>query len=445
MRTLKTAFTLAVALLLINVVAHAAANIFFLKAYNEDFKKNRINTFFGGDPIYGLINVTGFTVNDDLVTSVEQFANGKGEVIITLYFQEGPQLVWRLPLAAGRVKNNRFLFCLLPESKEKLNDDYFWFLKILNSRKGQKVNVTVGIGEKGSTAWREDNIVIDLTGGLKTYGDWYSQLAPASIKSNNVYYPICISSPKPNSDLVRSELEVISLTSEGMKVNFSGTTTIVDKVAGYDFLMYQSGYADETFYVKQIDDQSFVFYQPNNKYSVYHTEKRMADETDMNKRCAADVIQKLGESVTKYRDVRQKEKYDSEKPMRVALTNHMRTLKSQRNDPDMEKKIKDWWNNRHPDFPAQKVLFLDPDYFLVRDEYNQVLRRLISTIVLYKSKTGVCFVQWNAFGYQHLGGGAFDSELTAWKAGYKQYENYIYKIPNMNLEASYDYELDTCN
>jgi hypothetical protein len=434
------------ALLFLSFTSNAAANLFFFKIYSEDFKKKNTNIFFGGDPIYGLINVSGITVNDDNVTSVEAFANDRGGVLITLYFPDlNEQMAWRMPLASGRVKNNRFLFCLMPEAKEKLDDDYFRVLKLLNAQKGSKVNVTVMVGDKNITAWRQENIVIDLTNGLGVYADWYNQHAPASIKSNNIYYPVCISATKPDADLRREELRVLSLTADGMKVLFGEVESIVDKVEGYDFMRYEST-INPSFYAKQIDDQSFVFYQPWKKaYSVYHIDKSKTSEADMNKRCATDVIQTLDENIGKYLDAERKKKYDSEKGQRVALSNHMRALKSQRNDPEMEKKITQWWNVNNPEFPAQKVFFLDKDFFLVRDEYNQVLRKLISAVVLYKAKNGICSIQWNAFGFEHLGGGAFDNQLTVWKAGYKQYGNYVYKIPNADLYAAYNYELDTCN
>lgn len=435
-----------VALLFTSFMAQAAANLFFFKAYNEDFKKSSTNTFLGGDPIYGLINVTAISINDNIVTSVEEFANGQGGILISLFFTDfNESISWRMALSSGRVKNNRFLFCLIPEAKEKLDNDYFKVLKVLNSQKGNKVNVTVRVGDKDVTAWRQENIVIDLTSGLGTYGDWYVQNAPASIKSNNVYYPICISSPKPDGDLCRDALRVLSLSSEGMKVNFGASETAIGKVDGYDFLMYESSVTDR-FYVKQIDEQSFVFYQPVRKaYSVYNTDKLKAQEPDMKRRCAIDVVQKLDESINQYLLVEQKKKYEAEKESRIMLSNQLREFKSKRNDPVMEKMIRDWWNTRNPEFPAQKVLFIDSDYFLVRDEYNQVLRKLISAFVVYKAKNGVCTAQWNAFGFEHLGGGAFDNQITAWKAGYKQYGNYVYKLANMNLYASYNYELDTCN
>jgi len=189
--------------------AFGAVSIFFFKTYSEDFKKNKTNQFAAGDPIYGLINVSAIAINDNNVTSIQEFADASGGVMIRIFFPDlNKEVIWKMTLASGRVKNNRFLFCVLPESPDKLDKDYLAVLKILNSQKGNKVKMTVRAGQKDATAWWEDDITIDLTAGLGKYGDWYNQFAPASLKNTNVYYNVCETKSQTYIDFQREKITV---------------------------------------------------------------------------------------------------------------------------------------------------------------------------------------------------------------------------------------------
>jgi len=54
----------------------------------------------------------------------------------------------------------------------------------------------------------------------------------------------------------------------------------------------------------------------------------------------------------------------SAKEQKVKLSEYVKSTPSKRADPEMEKKIVQWWNARNPEAPVVKVIFLDFDYNL---------------------------------------------------------------------------------
>src|SRR5258706_533130 len=436
-----------VSLLLVNQLAFGAASLFFFKVYNDDFKKSKTTTFMGGDPIYGLINVSAIAVNDNNVTSVEEFADANGGVMIRLYFPDiDKEIAWLMTLASGRVKNNRFLFCVMPEKAEKLDKDYFEVLKVFNQFKGKKFTMNVRAGQKDVTAWWQDDLTIDLTNGMGVYGDWYNQLAPASLKNSSTYYWACESKAQPWVDFRRDEITVKTFTSDSIKFVCNSTPYAGTRVEGYNFIKGGDKYV--SFIVKKVDDNSFAIYLPDGSeaWSYYHLSKDLKNEQDINKRCPTASIDKLKEELKPYFEVQsvayKKQQVEKQKQNKISLTKYAHDFVTKRNDPVLEKKIIQWWNTNNPGFPAMRVFFTSSEYFLVRDEFNQVLRKLVPAVVVYKGTLNSCWFQWNAFGYEHVGGGTFTEELTSWKAGYKEYSNYQFDAAGMTLIAAQNYELD---
>ena len=436
-----------VSLLLVGHLTFGAASLFFFKVYNDDFKKNKTTTFTGGDPIYGLINVSAIAINDNSATSLNEFTDANGGVMIRLYFPDiDKEILWKMTLASGRVKNNRFLFCVMPEGPEKLDKDYFAVLSVFNQFKGKKFAMNVRVGEKDVTAWWQDDLTIDLTQGMGVYGDWLNRLAPSSSVTPNTYYWTCESKTQPWVDFRRDEIVVKNFTPDSIKFSCNGTPYAGVRVEGYNFLKGGNNYV--SFIVKKVDESSFLIYQPDSgpAWGYYHLSKELKDAQDINQRCPLAALDRLKEELKPYEagqsEANKKQEAERQRQNKIALTKYAHDFVTKRNDPVLEKKVIQWWNTANPGFPAIKVFFTGSDYFLVRDEFNQVLRKLVPAVVVYKGTMNTCWFQWNAFGYEHLGGGAFADNLTSWKAGYKEFRNYQFDAAGMTLIAAQNYELD---
>jgi hypothetical protein len=417
-----------------------AANIFFFKVYNEDFKKSNTRVFYGGDPIYGLINVTPIAIGDDETTSVEEFSNSDGSVTVRLFFpDQNQEIAWRVTLSSGRVKNNRFLFCLMPGQQEKLDEDYFKVLKIFNQYAGKKLTMDVRVGEEGSTAWYEETLTIDLTRGAGDYADWLGK-APAAIRNTNMYYNVCTTRAQTYVDFRRDEVLVRTLTKDSLIFESGSSLFRATKPSGYNF--YAGGKDVYTFYASAVDDKSFVVYQPHwQAYTYFHMDKSKAQEQDVNKRCPMGFVERFDKDLQPYLEelkvADQNDKAEKDKKKATVVTKYVLSLKSMRTDPALEKKVMNFWNVRNPEFPAVRVIFLDPDYTMVRDKYNQVLRKSLATMIIYKSKEGKCWAQWNHFGFEHLGGGAFNEDVGAWYGG-------IIHLEGTYMGGGENYTLDSC-
>lgn len=440
----KYLFTLIVFILL-GHSSFSAVKLFFFKAYSDDFKKSSTLNFFGGDPIYGLINVTTISVNDNTITSLDEFADSQGAVRIRLYFPDLDQEVsWRMTLVSGRIKNNQFLFCLMPESAGKLDKDYMEVLKVFNQLKGKKFTMNVRAGEKDVTAWWEQDLTIDLTNGMGVYGDWYAPSVPASVQNTTTFYKICSQGQLYVDFDYPDQITVQIFTTDSIRFISKGSTYRAVRPDGFNFLNGTS--KSTSFYAYRVDAQSFILRQGSEGCNFYSTNKNLASEPGANNRCSFEAYAGLNQERKRFNEL-EAEKYNKQKEIgeklsRENLTKYVHNFVSKRSDAVFEKKILQWWNTRYPAFPATKVYFVDYDFFLVRDEFNQVLRKLVGAMVVYKNKEGGCLMQWNAFGYEHLGGGAFAQELTAWVAGNKARGNYIIEVNGREIYAGTNYFLD---
>ena len=55
----------------------------------------------------------------------------------------------------------------------------------------------------------------------------------------------------------------------------------------------------------------------------------------------------------------------------------------------------------------------DANYNIFRNERGDVIDKNIHAIIKYQLN-GKCYVQWDAFGYEALGGGVFSKDLTVY-------------------------------
>lgn len=198
--------------------------------YSEDFKKNAITNFFGGEAIYGVLNVTASAVNDNDLTSLDKFAGAEGGVTIRIYFPTlDKEVYWRIKLASGKIKNNRFLFTIMPEKAELIDKDYMEVLKVFNQQKGKVLNMTVRVGQKGTTAWWENDLTVDLTKGLGIWEGWYTKSAPTSFTSKSTFYNVCSHGSNMLADLIANEITVQTFTNDSIKFSVEGSSYFAKK------------------------------------------------------------------------------------------------------------------------------------------------------------------------------------------------------------------------
>jgi hypothetical protein len=95
---------------------------------------------------------------------------------------------------------------------------------------------------------------------------------------------------------------------------------------------------------------------------------------------------------------------------KVIMTNWVKSLVSKRTDPALEKAIR-----AGDRAPILRIAFLTPGYDIIRNEFGIAVRKSIKTVYVYKwVQSGKCYAHWHAYGYESLGGGAFNDDLGSW-------------------------------
>lgn len=109
---------------------------------------------------------------------------------------------------------------------------------------------------------------------------------------------------------------------------------------------------------------------------------------------------------------------DPDAETRQIITDWVKGLTSQRNDLALERDIRKWWKGPDPAIipdPIIKIYFLQPAYAIERNQYGNVLRKHVDSLILWKTKDGSkCHIQWRSFGYDSLGAGTFSDEMQAY-------------------------------
>jgi len=119
------------------------------------------------------------------------------------------------------------------------------------------------------------------------------------------------------------------------------------------------------------------------------------------------------------------------------LTAYIANLQSKRSDPTLVRDIKKWSNN-----PTTAVYIVDATYYITRNYRGEVLNENILAVIKYHLN-GKCYIQWRAFGYEALGGGAFGKDLNT----YTKNDSYIQASGaggSLRLDPGVAYEVD-CN
>lgn len=275
---------------------------------------------------------------------------------------------------------------------------------------------------------------------------------PVFSQNDRTFYQVCYSKDAQTYvDFSRDELVVKTLSDDSLMFEANGTPYTAKKVDGFNF--YEGGKDVYQFYAYKVDNNSFFIISMGG-FTYFHTDKKKLDEDDVNKRCDIEDLKRfaaLKKSFEAKIDAEDKAKQnDFDSQTKGVVTDYVKNFKSKRVDPALEKGILAWWRGA-PDAtvinPILHIYFLNPDYEYVRNEYGILLHKMLSTMYVFKMKdSGKCFVNWRSFGYESIGGGAFENETKAWikkeAIGFDYYPLFLRLPGDRKLYAGRDYEVD---
>jgi hypothetical protein len=130
---------------------------------------------------------------------------------------------------------------------------------------------------------------------------------------------------------------------------------------------------------------------------------------------------------------------ERERPLIAARTAFVASYIAPRDDPRLRQDIEKWWKGSGAGVSALlKVVACSSDYDIVRNVYGIVTSKQSCVLLAHKRNSdGKCFVQWRKFGYESLGGGAFDNQVKNWSP-----DNLEFTMSGEKLDAGKTYELD---
>ena len=237
-------------------------------------------------------------------------------------------------------------------------------------------------------------------------------------QANRTFYDICDSNEQTYVDFQRERITVNRLTSDSLTFVSDGVTYTANKASGQKFL--EGGKDDTHFFAYQVDDNSFFIANTSmTAFAYYHADKSKGDEADKNKRCAVDALSAF-ESIAKPYGANQRSTAitDYESRTKIVTTQYVKNLGSKIADPVLERDIMKWWKGPDPakiPDPVLGIYALTDGYWYTRNDYGTVLRKTIDALILWKERTGTkCWIQWRSFGYESLGPGVFDQNMTMW-------------------------------
>lgn len=273
----------------------------------------------------------------------------------------------------------------------------------------------------------------------------------ATAQGTRTFYNVCMSNTTTYIDFYRDEIRVKNLSPdliifESDGVNYSGT-----KVDGFD--IFQGGKSETTFYAYKVDDNSF-FIMSFGGFTYYHADRRVGNAGDNNVRCAVNHLNRFETLVNafkeKEKEIGKQKENDFNSQTKGVVTDWVRGLRSARTDAALERDIHVWWKSGRDAAavdPLLKIYFLQPSYEIVRNDVGVVLRKTVDAVLVSRTKSNSkCFMQWRSFGYESLGGGAFDPEPKAWlkqyQAGFGSYTYALTLTGDRKIHAGTMYEVD---
>ena len=271
-------------------------------------------------------------------------------------------------------------------------------------------------------------------------------------QGGRTFYLVCSSNASLYPDFQRDTISVMSVSQDRIVFHSVSTDYTADKVDGYGFLA--GGKDMSRFVAYRVDDNSFFIAPPGiDAVSYYHADKRVGDSDDKNKRCAISDLNQFEQLVKIYNqkqdDIAKQKQGEFDSQTKGVLTDWIKNFQSRRSDPVLEKGIRSWWNGPAGTVvvnPMLRVVFLQPSYEVTRNEFGEVLRKTVDTIIVFKMKDGPCRMRWNSFGYESLGGGTFSDEVKQWtkqvQVGMGYYSEHILAPGNREINAGREYEVE---
>ncbi len=281
-------------------------------------------------------------------------------------------------------------------------------------------------------------------------------------QNDRTFYAACFSKAQLYVDFMKSQLTVKTFTNDSIEFKSGSTPYKAKKVTNFNFMKSVIGEDEKypnPFYLYKVDDNSFIIHSLSIKdplnagFTYYHTDKNKEFETDENKRCAADELNRFTSLIKSYQDTdlvvesaKAEEVYNAKQKelnaqTKSVVTEYMKTYKTKRVDPTLEKAIRQQWNAENDGVtnPLLRIYFMDPNYSFFRNEFGIIMRKTVTTSIVYKwKKTGLCYMQWRWYGYESLGGGAFNDEIKYWTG-----DSYLTNFPeNRKIIAGTNYEVD---
>ena len=127
---------------------------------------------------------------------------------------------------------------------------------------------------------------------------------------------------------------------------------------------------------------------------------------------------------------------------KAVLNGYFSSRSTKKNDPALANNIIKYWKDHWPSSPAYKVIFLDNDFNIRKNDLGIPLRRSITAWVFYKHN-GKCYAQWHEYGYEYEGGGTYSKEFSHWQMNDPSY--YIIaetKEGKEDLHSGVEFEFD---
>ena len=78
---------------------------------------------------------------------------------------------------------------------------------------------------------------------------------------------------------------------------------------------------------------------------------------------------------------------------KAVLFGYFSSIANKKNDPALAGNIIKYWNGSWPGSPAYKIIFVDGDFHIAKNNVGIPLRRSITAWVLFK-QNGKCYAQW---------------------------------------------------
>ena len=217
-----------------------------------------------------------------------------------------------------------------------------------------------------------------------------------------IYFTYSSFASRANTYFAKDSLEVIFVSADTISVAGNNFIKKADK------LYMSPGHT----YLYLPDNETLVFRDPDLSYWASFYQK------DVNKanRLISQEYKSEKELAAANAAINNRENSKT----KAVLNGYFSSIGNKKNDAALANNIIKYWNGRWPGSPAYKVIFADADFHIAKNDVGIPLRRSITAWVLFK-QNGKCYAQWNEYGYEYEGGGAYSKELSQWEMNYADY------------------------